>query len=176
MVSILSEWFLICPNGFYSVRTVSILSGRFQFCPDGFNTVRTVSILFGWFQFCPDSFNSVWMVSILSGRCQIINKWSQCNVNDVCATCTHYLKLHSMMIHFCAFLCVACEDNALVSCRERVMRFFYMLRERITRFFDVSRKMDPRALSGKFLRVKSCYPESFRFLGLCTNATDALMR
>ena len=107
------------------------------------------------------------MVSILSGRCQIINKWSQCNVNDVCATCTHYLKLHSMMIHFCAFLCVACEDNALVSCRERVMRFFYMLRERITRFFDVSRKMDPRALSGKFLRVKSCYPESFRFLGLC---------
>ena len=106
------------------------------------------------------------MVSILSGRCQIINKWSQCNVNDVCATCTHYLKLHSMMIHFCAFFCVACKNNALVSCRERVVRFFDMSRERITRFFDVSRKMDPRALSGKFLRVKSRYPESFRFLGL----------
>ena len=26
--------------------------------------------------------------------------------------------------------------------------------------------MSPRASSGKFLRVNSCYPESFRFLGL----------
>ena len=34
-------------------------------------------------------------------------------------------------------------------------------------FFDVSREMDPRASSGKILRVKSRYPESFRFLGLC---------
>ena len=39
-----------------------------------------------------------------------------------------------MIIHFCAFLCVASEDNALVSCRERVMRFFDISRERITRF------------------------------------------
>ena len=71
-----------------------------------------------------------------------------------------------MIIHFCAFLCVASEDNVLVSCRERVMRFFDMSRERITRFFYVSREMDSRASSGKFLRVKSRYPESFRFLGL----------
>jgi len=28
--------------------------------------------------------------------------------------------------------------------------------------------MDPRASSGKILRVKSRYPESFRFLGLWT--------
>ena len=34
-------------------------------------------------------------------------------------------------------------------------------------FFDVSREMDPRASSGKILRVKSRYAESFRFLGLC---------
>ena len=55
-----------------------------------------------------------------------------------------------MIIHFCAFLCVASEDNALVSCRERVMRFFDISRERITRFlmsreraarfFDMSRE------------------------------------
>ena len=76
-----------------------------------------------------------------------------------------------MIIHFCAFLCVASEDNALVSCRERVMRFFDMSRERITRFFELSREMDPRTSSGKFLRVKSCYPESFRFLGLCNEHT-----
>ena len=43
---------------------------------------------------------------------------------------------------------------------------FYMSGERITRFFDVSRELNPRALSGKILRVKSRYPESFRFLGL----------
>ena len=60
-----------------------------------------------------------------------------------------------MIIHFCAFLCVASEDNALVSCRERVMRFFDMSRERITRFFELSREMDPRTSSGKFLRVKT---------------------
>ena len=61
-------------------------------------------------------------------------------------------------------------------CRERGLRvsdvaresyalFSYVAREDYV-FFDVSRKMDPRALSGKFLRVKSRYPESFRFLGL----------
>ena len=33
-------------------------------------------------------------------------------------------------------------------------------------FFDVSREMDPRASPGKILRLKSRYPESFRFLGL----------
>ena len=43
---------------------------------------------------------------------------------------------------------------------------FDMSRERITLFFVVSREMDPRASSGKILRVKSRYPESFRFLGL----------
>ena len=72
-----------------------------------------------------------------------------------------------MIIHFCAFLCVASEDNALVSCRERVMRFFDMSRERITCFFELSREMDPRASSGKKICVKSRYPERFRFLGLC---------
>ena len=55
------------------------------------------------------------------------------------------------------FWYVAREDYAL----------FDMSREKITRFFDVSREMDPRASSGKFLRVKSRYPESFMFLGLC---------
>ena len=50
--------------------------------------------------------------------------------------------------------------------QERITHFFDMSRERITRFFDVSREMDPRASSGKFLRVENCYPESFRFLGL----------
>ena len=54
------------------------------------------------------------------------------------------------------FWYVAREDYAL----------FDMSREKITRFFDVSREMDPRASSGKFLRVKSRYPESFMFLGL----------
>ena len=152
MVLFLSGRFLFCPDGFNLVRMVSILSGRFLFCPDGFNTVRTVSKLSGWFQFCPDSFNSVWMVSILSGRCQIINKWSQCNVNDVCVTCTHYLKLHSMMIHFCAFLCVACEDNALVSCCERVMRFFlYVAREDYAFFWCVAKNG-----SARFVRKIFC--------------------
>ena len=42
-------------------------------------------------------------------------------------------------------------------CRKRELRAFWMCRE----------ILDPRALSGKFLRVKSRYPESFRFLGLC---------
>ena len=37
-------------------------------------------------------------------------------------------------------------------------------------FFDVSREMDPRASSGKILRVKSRYPEKFRFLGLYNRA------
>ena len=31
----------------------------------------------------------------------------------------------------------------------------------------MSQKVDPRASSGKFLRVKSRYPESFEFLCLC---------
>ena len=63
-----------------------------------------------------------------------------------------------MIIHFYAFLCVASEDNALVSCRERVMRFFYMLRERITRFFYVAREDYPLFLivakngSARFVR------------------------
>ena len=38
---------------------------------------------------------------------------------------------------------------------------------RICRGFENWR--DLRALSGKFLRQKSCYPESFRFLWLCSN-------
>ena len=33
----------------------------------------------------------------------------------------------------------------------------------------MSQEMDPRASSGKFLRVKSRYPESFTFLGLCSD-------
>ena len=33
---------------------------------------------------------------------------------------------------------------------------------------------DLRALSGKFLRQKSCYPESFRFLWLCTVSREAV--
>ena len=40
---------------------------------------------------------------------------------------------------------------------------------RICRGFENWR--DLRALSGKFLRQKSCYPESFRFLWLCTCGT-----
>ena len=41
-----------------------------------------------------------------------------------------------------------------------------MSREMITRFFDMLWEMYSRASSGKFLRVNSRYPESFRFLGL----------
>ena len=44
--------------------------------------------------------------------------------------------------------------------------FWYVVREDYA-FFDVSQEMDPRASSGKILRVQSRYPESFRFLGLC---------
>ena len=59
--------------------------------------------------------------------------------------------------------------------RERVTRFFDVSQERITHFFDMwreritrflSREMDLRTSSGKFLRVKSRHAESFRFLGL----------
>ena len=48
-----------------------------------------------------------------------------------------------MIIHFCALLCVASEDNVLVSCRERVMRFFDMSRERITRFLMSRESVTP---------------------------------
>ena len=41
---------------------------------------------------------------------------------------------------------------------------------RICREFENWR--DLRALSGKFLRQKSCYPESFRFLRLCCLDVD----
>ena len=37
-----------------------------------------------------------------------------------------------------------------------------------TRFLGLSRETVSRASSGKFLRVKSCYPEIFGFLCLCT--------
>ena len=41
-------------------------------------------------------------------------------------------------------------------------------KERLLRTFLTCRgKADPRASSGKFLRVSSCYPECFRFLCLC---------
>ena len=49
--------------------------------------------------------------------------------------------------------------------REGYARFLYVVREDYA-FFDVSREMDPRASSGKFWRVKSRYPENFRFLAL----------
>ena len=52
--------------------------------------------------------------------------------------------------------------------REGYALFLYVVREDYA-FFDVSREMDPRASSGKILRVKSRYPESFRFLGLWVN-------
>ena len=41
------------------------------------------------------------------------------------------------------------------------------LAKRICRKFESWRNL--RALSGKFLRQKPCYPESFRFLWLCQN-------
>ena len=34
---------------------------------------------------------------------------------------------------------------------------------------------DLRALSGKFLRQKSCYPESFHFLWLCVHALEGIV-
>ena len=49
--------------------------------------------------------------------------------------------------------------------REGYALFWYVVRDDYG-FFDVSREMNPRASSGKNLRVKSRYPESFRFLGL----------
>ena len=53
----------------------------------------------------------------------------------------------------------------LIHC-EMITRLFDMLRENYA-LFDVSREIDPRTSSGKFLRVKRRYPECFRFLGLC---------
>ena len=51
--------------------------------------------------------------------------------------------------------------------RKTFTHFLSMSRERITRFlWCVAKKMDPRASSGKRIRVKSRYPESFRFLCL----------
>ena len=49
--------------------------------------------------------------------------------------------------------------------REGYALFWYVVREDYA-FFDVSREKDPRASSGKILRVKSRYLESLRFLGL----------
>ena len=66
-----------------------------------------------------------------------------------------------------AFLiCRERELRVVFMSRERFTHFFDMSRERITCFFDVSRELDPRASSGKFLRVKNRYPENSRFLGL----------
>ena len=42
-----------------------------------------------------------------------------------------------------------------------------MPRETFTRYFDMSQKVYSPALSGKFLHVKSRYPESLGFLCLC---------
>ena len=53
-------------------------------------------------------------------------------------------------------LYVARDVYALFICRKRGLRSFFMCRENV----------DPRASSGKILRVKSRYPESFRFLCL----------
>ena len=58
-----------------------------------------------------------------------------------------------------------CQKRTLICC-ERCLRTFYMSQERFTRFFTCRGKVDPRASSGKFLRVKSRYPESFRFFCL----------
>ena len=142
MVSILSGRFQYSPDGFNTVRTVSILSRRFQYCPDSFNTVRTVSIQSGRFPYCPDGFNTVWTVSLLNFK-----------VND--EHCIYALSIYAFACHI-----------IFNTCGQRRSRRFYMSRERITAFLTCHEKVDPRTSSGKKLRVKSCYPESFRFLCL----------
>ena len=126
-----------------SDRTVSKLSIRFKNCPDSFKTVRTVSKLSGQFQNCPDGFRTVRMVSKLSGRFQ--------NCPD-------------------GFKTVRAVSN--IELREALTFIFGMSRAVFTRFFDMTWDVYARASSGKFLRVKSCYPENFRFLGLCGNIGD----
>ena len=50
--------------------------------------------------------------------------------------------------------------------REVIYVLFHMSRQVIYALFYMSREVYLRASSGKFLRVKSCCPESFRFLCL----------
>ena len=152
-VSILSGQFQNGPDGFNTVRTVSILSGHLQYCPDGFNTVRTASILSGQFRYCPDVSNTVRTASILSGWFQYcpdgLNAVWIVSVLSILSKLSgkfYYPLLYLARGDLRAFSYVATGD----------LRTFYMSREAYL-----------RASSGRFLRVKSCCPESFRFLCLC---------
>ena len=60
--------------------------------------------------------------------------------------------------------------------REIFMHFLYVAREVYAFFLTCRGKVNPRALSGKFLRMNSCYPESFRFLCLLCNSGVAIFR
>ena len=67
---------------------------------------------------------------------------------------------------FTYFLYVAGDIYLLFICRERGLRVFLTCRG----------KVDSRASSGKFLRLNSRYPESFRFLCLCKQPEQIISR
>ena len=104
-----------------------------------------VSTLSGFFQFCPRGFNSVRTVLILSGR----SKYCPDDFYTVYTVKSVRKVLLSTFI-----------------CHERWFTCFFICRDRWFTHFFMSREVYLRASSGKFLRVKSCCPESFRFLCL----------
>ena len=170
MVPKLSGFFQIFshfPDGFKTVRNCPDLfpfSGSFQNCLElsrSFSLFRTVSKLPGFFQIFfhfPDGFKTL---RIFPNHFPFTGQFHNClDFSRSFPIIWMVLKLSGCDYHIYCILA-----------KEHWIRIIWQCCERQTRtFLGLSRKTDACASSGKFLRVESCYPESFGFLRLCKSA------
>ena len=124
------------------------LSGLFESCPDSFITVRKILKLSRQCSKCLDIFKIVRTVLKGSGQFQ--------KGPDGFDSVQTVWKLSERFWNYLDGV------NAVCTLQEMFTHLLYVARD-VYPFFDVSCKVDLRASSGKNLRVKSRYPDSFRF-------------
>ena len=168
------------------------ISGYFGKCPDTIQNIQIICKVSGWTGKFPGDLKSVgmnWKVSIWCKKCPDNLKnvsgyskksldtvkmylenlegsgWSRkCPLNS--ENCTDNLKRVWMIkkyawVIWISYKCTLWSIFGPLLC----LKFANTLFTRICREFE--KWCNLRALSGKFLRQQSCYPESFRFFWLC---------
>ena len=179
-----SGFFWMISNFHDSFKTLRIFpddcqfSGWFQNCPDFSRWLpifRIISKLSGFFQMTANFPNYFKTVRIFTDDCQF-SGWVQ-NCSDFPDDC-QFAGLFQNCPEFPRWLPIYFPNNFKTvrifqmtgvggrGARTFITHSLAMSWEAKVPFLGLSWETDSRTLSGKFLRVESCYPESFGFLCL----------
>ena len=146
---------------FQSVRKVSRQSGKFPVGLESYQIVWKFSWQCGKFPDSVESFRTVWKLSRPSGKFTKIWKLSR----QIFHCLQYWCNIH--ILHFCK---KSFGTLAFMS-RKRFTHFWhiYVAKAIYALLTHICCENDLRTPSGKFLRLKFCWPASFDFLCLCNS-------